>query len=218
MSVGTGGSLPLGRFASSSAVDKEAGFADPGVSLNISAGYKVAGVVGLMVRAEQHRNALNTDAMVENLYSSETDRWVASPAQWTTTTFMAGPYISLPMGRLSVDAQLLAGQVRSTLPNAYLHGNTGSTETTVESTGGPSTALTLGGGLALRYRLGRCLSVQLTGDYSRADLSFTDLTTTVWSSNTGRSQTSRFNGSRAFEVVSASAGVVFLFGNSNRPF
>jgi len=218
LAVSGGGSLPLGKFAGVSSVDKQSGFASPGFSVNISAGYKVAGPVGLMVRAEQHHNPINTDAMLQSLYRNETDVWVASPAQWTTTTFMAGPYVTIPMGRLSVDVRLLAGQARATLPNTYMHGNFGNTENTVENTGGQSTALALGGGLALQYRLGRSISLQLTGDYSRADLAFTNLTTKVWSSNTGRSQTSQFNGSRVVEVVSGSVGVVFLFGNGNRPF
>lgn len=218
LAVAGGGSLPVGKFASVSSADKQAGFVSPGFSLNISAGYKVAGPVGLMVRAEQHRNALNTGAMLKNLYRTETDVWVASPAQWTTTTFMAGPYVTIPMGRLSVEARLLVGQARATLPNSYMHGNFGNTETTVENTGGQSTAFALGGGLAFRYRLGSSLSVQLATDYSRAELPFADLTTNVWSSNTGRSQTSNFDGSRVLEVVSGSLGVVFLFGNGNRPF
>ncbi len=218
LAVSGGGSLPVGRFASVSPVDKQAGFTSPGISVNVSAGYKVAGPVGLMVRAEQHRNALNTDAMLKDLYRTEADVWAASPAEAITTTFMAGPYITFPMGRLSVDARLLAGQARATLPNTFMHGNFGTTETTVENTGGQSTALALGGGLALRYRLGRSISLQLTGDYSRAELPFANLTTKVWSSNTGRSQTSQFDGGRVLEVVSGSVGVVFLFGDSNRPF
>ena len=218
LTVGGGGSLPINKFASVSSVDKQAGFASAGVSLNVSAGYKVAGPVGLMVRAEQHHNAVNTDAMLKSLYRTETDVWVASPAQWTATTFMAGPYVTFPMGRLSVDVRLLAGQARATLPNTFMHGNFGTTETTVENTGGQSQALALGGGLAVRYRLGRCLSLQYTTDYTRTNLPFAGLTTTVWSSSTGRSQTSTYDGNRALEVLSGSVGVVFLFGNGNRPF
>ena len=218
LAVSGGGSLPVGKFASVSSVDKQAGFASPGFSLNVSAGYKVAGPLGLMVRAEQHRNAFDTNAMLKNLYRTETDFWVASPAQWTTTTFMAGPYYTMPLGRLSVDARLLAGQARATLPNTFMHGNFGTNVTTVENTGGQSTALALGGGLALQYRLGTSLSVQLAADYSRSELPFDDLTTTVWSSNTGRSQVAKFEGSRVLEVVSGSVGIVFLFGNGNRPF
>lgn len=217
VAVAAGASLPVGQFAGSSPTDGNAGMANTGISVNLSAGGRLLGPVGLMVRAEQHRNGLKTEAMLSDLYRAETDVWTAQADKWVMTTFMAGPYVQFPMGRFSVDARLLAGQAQATLPSTKMSGNFGNIDMGVETTGGQSTALALGGGVALRYRLGRCLSVQMTADYSRARFTFDDLNITAWS-NSGRTESLNFSTDRNVGVVSASAGVVFLFGNDYRPF
>ncbi|GAB2604207.1 outer membrane beta-barrel protein [Spirosoma areae] len=216
--VSAGASLPVGRFGSCSPVDDQACMAGQGLAVNVSVGYRIAGPVGLMVRGEQHRNSVNTNAMLNSLYRNDTDVWTAKADNWSIMTVMAGPYISIPVGgRFSVDARLLAGRALAVLPNTAMSGNFGRTEMSVKTTGSQSTALALGGGLSLRYRLGRSISLHLNSDYSRADFTFNNLTSTAVSAD-NRSESSKYSSNRVVDVVSVSAGVAVLFGNRYRPF
>jgi hypothetical protein len=217
LALSAGGSMPMGRFASCSPIDGKAGMASDGIALSISAGYRFVGPIGLMIRGEQHRNSVQTHALIDALYRSESDVWTAQAGQWSITTVMGGPYISLPMGRFSFDARLLAGQATAVLPSTTMAGNFGNVDMAVKTTGSQSTATALGGGLSLRYRLGRSLSVHLNTDYTRSQLMFDNLTSTAWSSN-GRSESSLYSSGRVIDVVSLSGGVTILFGNSHRPF
>ena len=217
-SVSAGASLPVGKFASCSSTDDQACMAGQGFAFNLAAGYKIAGPVGVMIRGEQHRNSVNTVAMIDALYRSSTDSWTAKADNWSIMTVMAGPYVSIPVsGRLSVDARLLAGRALAVLPNTSMAGTFGHTEVSMKTTGSQSTAMAYGGGLSLRYRLGRSTAVNLNADYSRADFTFNDLTSTTKSSNSV-SGSSNYSSDRTIGVVSVSAGVVVLFGTRYRPF
>lgn len=215
--VSAGASLPVGKFASCSPTDGQACMAGQGFAFNASAGYRVAGPVGLMVRGEQHRNTVNTGAMLDALYRNDTDIWTAKADNWSVLTVAAGPYISVPIGRFSVDARLLAGRSLAVLPNTSMAGNFGTTEMSVKTTGSQSTALSMGGGLSLRYRLGRSIALNANADYSRADFTFNNLTSTATNGSI-RSESSTFSSNRVVSIVSVSAGVMVLFGDKYRPF
>ena len=215
--VSAGASLPVGRFASCSPNDDQACMAGQGFAFNVSAGYRIAGPVGLMVRGEQHRNTVNTNGMLDALYRNNTDVWTAKADNWSVLSVMAGPYVSIPMGRFSVDGRLLAGRALAVLPNTSMAGNFGTTEMSVKTTGSQSTALSLGGGLSLRYRLGRSTSLNVNADYSRADFTFNNLTSTATNGSI-RSQSPVYSSDRVVSVVSVSAGIAILFGDTYRPF
>ncbi len=215
--VSAGASLPVGKFASCSPTDGQACMAGQGFAFNASAGYRVAGPIGLMIRGEQHRNTVNTSAMLDALYRNDTDVWTAKADNWSVLTVMAGPYVSVPLGRFSVDARLLAGRALAVLPNTSMAGNFGTTEMSVKTTGSQSTALSLGGGLIARYRLGRTIALTLNADYSRADFTFNNLTSTATNGSI-RSESAAFSSNRVVSIVSVSAGMTILFGDKYRPF
>lgn len=217
VALSAGVSQPLGRFASCSPVDERAGMAARGLAFNVSAGYQLIGPAGLMVWGERHRNALQTRALLSNLYRNDTDVWTATADDWSVVTLMGGPYVNLPMGRFSVDARLLAGWARASLPGTVMNGNFGNLEMGVNTTGSQSASVAIGGGLSLRYRLGRILSLCVNSDYTHARFRFDNLTSTAWSSN-GKSESSRFSSDRMVSAVSLSVGLVVLFGDSYRPF
>ncbi len=215
--VSAGGSVPVGRFSSMSPIDEQAGMAQHGLSLNASAGYRLIGPVGLMVRGEQHRNGLSTNAVLGDIVRTDADVWVAQTGKYSITSVMAGPYVSIPMGLFSVDARLMAGRAQAILPATAQSGNFGNLSMGVETTGGTSMATSLGGGLTLRYRAGRALAFHINADYTRAQFEFANLTTKVWDGN-GRVQTNVFNATRPVGLVSVSGGLSLLFGNQHRPF
>ena len=191
--------------------------AGSGLAFNAAAGYHIAGPVGLMIRGEQHRNTVNTGAMLDALYRNDSDVWTAKADNWSILTVMVGPYVSIPMGRFSVDGRVLAGRALAVLPNTSMAGNFGSTDVVVKTTGSQSAAMVYGGGASLRYRLGRATSLHLNADYSRADFTFNNLTSTAVSTN-GRSESLKYSSNHTIGVVSVSAGVAVLFGNRYRPF
>jgi len=211
--VSAGGSLPVGQFASSTPDDKGAGMARRGVAFSLSGGVRLVGPVGLMVRAEQHRNGVQAQSLLIDGFSNGT----VDAGNWSTTTFMGGPYVHLPIGRFSINTRLMAGQAQATMPTTSLTAPGTETGTSVETSGSKSTALALGGGLAVQYRLGRSISLQLAGDYTQSRFTFSGLTSTTWT-NTGRAQSSYFTGDRTVGAVSATAGIVILFGDCYRPF
>ncbi|ADB42011.1 hypothetical protein [Spirosoma linguale] len=215
--VSAGTSLPMGQFARCSPVDDRACMAGQGVAFSASGGYRIAGPVGLMIRGEQHRNTVNTSAMLDALYRNDTDLWTAKADNWSVLSVLAGPYVSIPMGRFSVDARLLAGRALAVLPNTSMAGNFGTTEMSVRTTGSQSTAFALGGGMSVRYRLGLSTSLLLNADYSRADFTFHNLISTATNGSV-RSQSAAFSSNRVVSVVSISAGVAVLFGTKYRPF
>lgn len=212
-----GVSVPVGQFASCSPSDTRACMAQQGVSFNLSAGYRIVGPVGLMIRGEQHQNPVNTAAMLSDVYRNSTDVWTAKADNWSVLTAMAGPYISIPIGRFSLDARALAGQSVATLPNTAMSGSFGTTEMSVKTTGSQSTGMAYGGGVSVRYRLGRAIAVQANADYSQSDFTFNNLTSTAVSTNSV-SKSSSYSSNRTVSVVSASAGIVILFGTKYHPF
>ena len=217
VAVSAGASLPVGEFANCSPSNNQACMAGSGLAFNAAAGLHVAGPVGLMIRGEQHRNAVNTGAMLDALYRNDSDVWTAKADNWSILSVMAGPYVSIPMGRFSVDGRLLAGRALAVLPNTSMAGNFGTTEVSVKTTGSQSTAMVYGGGASLRYRLGRATSLHVNADYSRAEFTFNNLTSIATSTN-GRSESLTYSSTRTIGIVSVSAGVAILLGNRYHPF
>ena len=172
---------------------------------------------GLMVQATQHRNAIQTDALLGAVYHANTDVWTVKADNWNVTTFMAGPYITVPKGRFSVDGHLVAGWAQATMPNTAMAGTIGTTTMSVQTTGSQTGGLALGAGASLRYRLCPDLSANLNADYSYSQLTFNNLTSRAVSSN-GVSESLPYSSDRQIGLVSISVGLAFLFGNSNRPF
>lgn len=217
IAASAGVSLPVGSFANCISTNAQACMAGQGLAFNAAIGYRIAGPVGLMIRGEQHRNSVNTAAMLDALYRNDSDIWTAKADNWSVMTVMAGPYFTIPMGRFSADARLLAGRALAVLPNTSMSGNFGRTEMSVTTTGSQSTALALGGGISLRYRLGRLTSLHLDADYSRAEFTFANLTSTA-TSNDNRSQSLPYSSERTISVVGVSAGLAILFSTKYYPF
>ena len=217
IAASAGISLPVGSFGACNNTVPEACMAGQGFAFNAAIGYRIAGPVGLMVRGEQHRNTVNTGAMLDALYRNDSDIWTAKADNWSVMTVMAGPYFTIPLGRFSADARLLAGRALAVLPNTFMSGNFGRTEMSVTTTGSQSTALALGGGVSLRYRLGRVTSLHIDADYSRAEFTFANLTSTAISAN-NRSESLSYSSDRTVSVVGVSAGLSILFGTKYHPF
>jgi hypothetical protein len=219
VNLSAGVSMPMAQFASSSVSNPEACLASPGTSLNLSIGYRLLDNWGLMAKGEQLKNFYNTTALLSavNQVRPESDVWTAQADNWIINTVMAGPYVSLPYRRLALDVRLMAGLVHAELPGTNVEGNYGNNHYAMQTVGATSRGLALGGGVTVRYRLARDLSLTLAGDLTRSQLVFHDLKSMA-SSNAGRSESVTYTSKRIISAVSVSAGISFLFGNSFRPY
>jgi hypothetical protein len=217
VSVSAGVSLPLGEYGSGTANTQRACMAGSGLAASLSAGYRVFDRFGLMAKAEHHRNAFRTRALINSVDAGATTDWTANAGDWSVTTIMAGPYLTVNKGRFSADGRLLAGWAQATMPDTQLSGSYGAGVMSVQTVGSQSSALAAGGGATLRYRLNPWLAAHANADFSYAVLTFDDLSSKAWSSS-GISETPFYSSDRQICVVSACVGLTLLLVNANRPF
>lgn len=217
VSVNGGISLPTSKFALCSTRDEQAGLAKQGTMLSLSAGYRVVGPVGLMVRAEVFRNRIHEEALLDGLYRIQGDQWTASSGYWAVTSITAGPYVNIPMGRWSLQLRATAGQAKGICPSTSLRGRFLDTPMSIETAEGQSVARSYNGGMTVQYRLGRSLALRVNSDYTQANFTFADMKTATNSGN-GQGQTSVMTSFKPISVVNLSAGITILFGNRQRVF
>lgn len=217
INVNGGLSVPVGNFGSQSYQNDLSGMAKSGFSATASAGYRLIGPVGIMARYERTRNQMQTTGMLDMLYKANGDIWTAKAGQWSTTTLMAGPYVSVPIGLFTVDIRAMAGQMITTCPATSMEGSYANIPLAVRTNSAQAKATAYGTGLTIRYRLSTSFALQLNSDYSHADITFSEMTT---SSTTGinSEQSATYASRKPISFVSVSAGLTFLFGNRNRVF
>ncbi|MBC8155352.1 MAG: hypothetical protein H7Z72_20885 [Bacteroidetes bacterium] len=217
ISVSGGTSLPTGDFGCRRAPDQASGLAESGRVLNLAAGYRVVGAVGLMGRYQQQINRMDASALLALPQSQPAGARVATAGQWTVTTALFGPYISLLTGRFSVDLRALAGPATAVCPANTIEGwLTDDTPMLIKTSQGKAGSTAYSGGVTLSYRLGRSLAAQVSSDYLSTTVNFTDMTTTIQEGN--RTQTALVGGQKTISVLNVSTGLTFLFGNRYRPF
>lgn len=216
-SLNSGISLPTEKFALCSTRDEAAGLARQGTMISLSAGYRVAGPVGLMVRGEVFRNRIEAEALLDGLYRVQGDVWSANSGFWAVTSVTAGPYVQIPMGRWAIQVRATAGQAQAICPSTVLKGTLWDIPMKIETSEGRAVAMSYNGGITLRYRLGRSTALQVNGDYTRSEFTFQDMKTATSAGN-GQGQTSIMTSTKPITVVNLSAGISILFGNRNRVF
>ncbi|OIN58980.1 hypothetical protein [Arsenicibacter rosenii] len=217
LNVNGGVSLPTGNFSSKSSQNDLAGMALKGFTSNASAGYRVVGPVGLMVRYERTRNQMDASGMLDLVYKADGTSWSAKAGQWSLSTVMAGPYVSIPVRLFTIDVRALAGQLTATCPATSMEGSFADIPIAVRTNSALSKATAYGTGLTVRYRLGTSFALQVNTDYSHSKVTFSEMTTSS-SSGFDREQTATYSSMKPISFVSISAGLTFLFGNRNRVF
>lgn len=217
VTVGGGVSLPLSKFAECSSRDEQAGLARQGTMASVSAGYRIVGPVGLMVRGELFRNRVHAEALLDGLYRAQGDSWTANSGYWAVTSITAGPYVNIPLGRWTMQFRATAGRATAICPSTSLRGRFLDIPMSIETAEARSVARSYNGGITLRYRLGRSTAMQLNTDYSRADFTFQDMKTAT-NNGVGQGQTNLMTSFKPISVVNISVGLTVLFGNRQRVF
>ncbi len=216
--LSVGPAIPVGDFANQSATTDGAGLALKGLTTQLSVGYRLLGPIGLMARFEQSQFGVQTAGLSERQLSQDsTYNRQATASNWQTTSLLIGPYISIPMGRFSVDLRVLIGQTQATCPHVTLTGDISPDEmVSLETRQNTASASATSMGLSVKYRLGRSLAVQVNGDYNQTNVPFQNMTT-VWQQGSRR-QDYQFDSQQQINTVNISGGITWLFGNRKRVF
>lgn len=224
VSVSIGSSLPVGDFGRLSVYPETAnksGLAVAGRVWSVSAGYRLAGPLGLMARYNAVQNGVQPDALA-NLYPQlavETVRAVTPgghEGQWQSRSLLLGPFLTVPLGRFTLDIRALGGQAWAICPETCVLGTVNAVETVIRSDNQTSTAIIGGLGLSLRYRLTPIFALHTSADYNSASFRFNDI---PLETRTGDViQTSSYTTQRTLRMVNLSAGLTLQFRSKNQVF
>ncbi|MBO0929765.1 hypothetical protein [Fibrella aquatilis] len=221
VSVSLGTSQPLGNFGNRTTDAEENGLALRGQTWSVMAGYRLAGPLGLMGRYEETQNGYDAAAMVNAYIKSPGDNLQAStPAgksgRWQSRSLMAGPFITIPLGRFALDLRALAGQAWATCPETCVQGKINQTETLIRTDNREAKALASGAGMSLRFRVSPTVAVHVNGDYSSARFTFANVPLESRYGNLTQQLT--YNSQKTLTTATLSAGLTIQFRARNRVF
>jgi hypothetical protein len=213
-------SQPMGAFAKRTA-EESSGMALRGQSMSISGGYRMAGPLGLMARYEQTYNGIDPSAMLEEYIQSPGDELAVSAAagragQWQTRSLMAGPYVTIPIGRVSVDLRAMAGQIWATCPETCVEGKINRISTMIRTDNQEAKAISAGIGFTARYRVTPSVAVHVNGDYSSAAFNFNDVPIEAHLGN--NIQRITFDSQKKLSLATISVGLTIQFRARNYVF
>ena len=221
VSLSLGASQPLGTFGKRTAEADENGLAMRGQTWSVMAGYRLAGPFGLMGRYDETQNGIDTKALTANIIQSAGDNLQGStPAgqtgRWQSRTFMAGPFITIPLGRFALDVRALAGQAWATCPETCVQGKLNQTETLIRTENREAKALASGAGISLRFRVSPTVGLHVNGDYSTARFTFSNVP--LESRYGNLTQQLMYNSQKTLSTATLSAGITIQFRARNRVF
>lgn len=123
-----GPSFPTGKFANKNYSDTTAGWAQPGPSFNLSAGYMLTRSVGivLLLGAQENKQDANTITSHLKQQYGDTVRSTVTTNNWKIARILAGGLFKLPVsesGKLFFQAKVLAGVLKTSAPAySYAYG------------------------------------------------------------------------------------------------
>lgn len=123
--ISLGPSIPLGNFASKNVNSQEAGFAKPGATFDITAGYKLGGShFGIIATLRGQSYAYDTQPLVNDLsFQAPQFNWNVENSTWRTGSFLIGGFGSIPISeRVFLDARAMVGFANSTSPQLNITG------------------------------------------------------------------------------------------------
>lgn len=220
ISISAGITQPLGTFGQLTG-EENSGMAIRGQSMSVSGGYRMAGPLGLMARYEQTYNGIDPTAMLGRYSQFAGSELTVSAAagragQWQTRSIMAGPYVTIPIGRVSLDVRALAGQIWATCPETCIQGKLGSVNMMVRTDNQESKAISAGIGLTARYRLTPAVALHINGDYSSAAFNFANVPVESQLGNIAQQSTT--NSQKKLSMAIFSVGLTIQFRARNYVF
>ncbi|MEZ0538736.1 hypothetical protein [Fibrella arboris] len=220
ISISAGVSQPLGTFGSRTG-EAGNGLALRGQSMSVSGGYRMAGPLGLMARYEQTYNGIDATAILNQYNQTPGSELTVIAAdgragQWQTRSIMAGPYVTIPIGRVALDLRAMAGQVWATCPETCVQGKVNQVNTLIRTDNQEAKAIAGGLGFTARYRLTPAVALHVNGDYTSSHFTFANVP--VESQLGGLSQKSTVSSQKTLSMAVLSVGLTFQFRARNYVF
>ncbi|MBO0935893.1 hypothetical protein J2I47_04970 [Fibrella sp. HMF5335] len=221
LSFSLGTSQPLGTFGKRTADADENGLALRGQTWSVMAGYRLAGPLGLMGRYEETQNGIDTKALAAAVSQTPNDNVEGSTAagqagRWQSRSLMAGPFVTIPLGRLVLDIRTLAGQAWAICPATIVQGKLNQTETLIRTENQEAKALASGMGLSLRFRVSPVVALHVNGDYSTARFTFANVLHESRRGNVSQQQT--HTSQKTLSSATLSTGLTIQFRARNQVF
>lgn len=142
-----------------------------------SVGYRFGRRLGVVGSYTYATNAVQPNAMLNALgQSSAAADWNPNPTNCITQSVMVGPLVTIPSGRFLFDLQMTAGYAASS--SSRIESTTVGRERPISLMlpSRTASALALGAGATVRYKLNRWLAVHSSIQYMTANLEYKNLT------------------------------------------
>ncbi len=177
-SIGFG--MPMSSFAKTDTTDA-AGYAKPGIHLNISGGLKLMPYFGLMAMIGGSLNGFNVDKYSNHIIlDSSASNPVYSAKPYYLTQFLFGPFIYFSDGQkynLMIKAMVGLGTVKFPVIEQSITTPTTSQTTTVETPSSKGFTYVVGAGL--NYKLTDRIGILVGLDYYGYTITYVDRKTTT---------------------------------------
>ncbi len=219
VSLAIGTSHPMGTLVQKPG-DLGINLALRGQALSLATGYRLAGPLGLMARYEHITNTIDPSGNAPGQTATGLTNNVLTATGQTerlqSRSIMAGPYLTVPVGRFAFDLRALAGQIWINSPLNSPSAAMNRPENAARAGNEQATALVAGVGLTTRFRLTPCVALHVSGDYSSATFSYGNVPV---ASPLGSyaPQTTQFS-QKTLRSATFSVGLTFQFKSRNTVF
>jgi len=179
--IDAGLSLPSSDYATanSGVANTEnalSGSAKTGFYYDIYGGFKFSKFIGIMVQYGANSNSFNTS----NLGSGS-----SASGGYTVAEYLVGPYLSITLVKIKIEAKLLGGMVTSNYPTLTIDNASGSVVDAFQNGSGFGYCA----GVKIKYMmLGGMLGIGVGLNYVSSDVSYSGWTSTVSGGGTTQSQ------------------------------
>ncbi|TAH38362.1 MAG: hypothetical protein EYC69_14500 [Bacteroidetes bacterium] len=208
-----GASLPQGDFANNSSEEGGAGFAKPGVALNLNFAYRIASNFGLTAMVLIQSNSLDESGFLNALNTSSnlagTNRRYTSvdADSWGMSGFLVGGFASIPLGsggKVILEPRALVGILTALSPRIKASYKEGFSNRWDEQQIGAGIGFGYGLGGSFRFNVSDRIALLLNADYLKTNPKFIDV---VINTSYGQDFITSFQ--RKIEVVNVTLGFAF---------
>lgn len=147
--------LPASQFGSSGALDPSAGSiagnAKTGFCYDVYAGFKFSKIIGIMALFGMNTNSYNASGLTNQFGSATVS------GAYNVSEYLVGPYLSITLIKIKIEAKLLAGMVSGNYPTSTFNYNG------LMNTYGESVVTAFQNGSAFGYCVGAKIKYMMIG-------------------------------------------------------
>lgn len=175
-----------------------------------SVGYRIGRRLGVVGNYHYATNAVQPGAMLNTIgQSANPNAWNTKATHCITQSVMVGPLLTIPTGRFLFDLQVTAGYAESSSARIELTSVNRERPVSLMTPSRTASALALGAGATVRYKLSRWLAVHSSLQYMTANMQYKDLTQEINLNNQRSVQP--ITPYQPMGFMNFGAGVSFLF-------